>query len=284
MKDRYVSCDFIGQLGNQLFMIAATLSYAWDHQAIAVFPGLHDPNYRLSYNRDRLFFRLNTSLPPTPFVKEFCHTYWYPVHRIPYCEENLFLKGYYQSWRHFHHHRDQLLATFAPHSDTLDYLSKKYADLLAHPFSVAIHVRTYCLRDHKVLPFLGIDYVRDSMKQFPQHAKFVVFSDRINWCKHHFAQLEGDFVFIEGNDGVQDFALMSMMKHNIIANSTFSWWAAYLNQHEDKKVVAPALVYRAGPTEHFYCPEWIQIPVSLQPYPTDMCFYDKESQSCDNND
>jgi hypothetical protein len=279
-----VSCEFLGQLGNQLFIIAATSSYAWDYNAIALFPGLHDPKNHISLHRDKLFFRMDSSSSPRPFMREFWEKYWFSPDKIPYCNEDLFLHGYFQSWIHFHHHRNKLLSLFAPHPTGVDYLYAKYGELLCSPNTVSIHVRTNCRRMHESLPFLGIEYIKNAMSVFPADSKFVVFSDRINWCKKHVSKLPGDFIFIEGNDEVEDLILMSMMKHHIIANSTFSWWSAYLNQNPNKKIVAPSITSIGASTEYLYFPEWIVIPVTIEPYPDDMCLYDAKSQSLDNND
>ena len=58
-----VACRIFGQLGNQLYQIAATLAYARDYDAIPIFLELHKQEDRISYNRDRIFFRLDTSKP-----------------------------------------------------------------------------------------------------------------------------------------------------------------------------------------------------------------------------
>jgi Glycosyl transferase family 11 len=78
-------------------------------------------------------------------------------------------------------------------------------------------------------------YVR-AMAMFPSE-KFLVFSDNIGWCKN--SPLFDGCEFSEGQDEVGDMNLMASCKHNIIANSSFSWWAAWLNPNPDKIVVAP---------------------------------------------
>ena len=65
----------------------------------------------------------------------------------------------------------------------------------------------------------------------------MVFSDDLDWCKETF--LGNRFTFISGNRDYQDLFLMSMCKNNIIANSSFSWWGAWLNTNLNKKVIAP---------------------------------------------
>ena len=72
---------------------------------------------------------------------------------------------------------------------------------------------------------------------------FVVFSDDPDWCKSYLKQFKVNYRIVDwnkGQDSYQDMFLMSQCKHNIIANSTFSWWGAWLNQNENKVVVAPS--------------------------------------------
>ncbi len=284
MNQSFVSPHFEGQLGNQLFIIAATLAYGWDYGKEPLFPQLNESRYRLSVHRDRLFFRLNTSLSQVSFQREFWEKIWYSPARIPPCSENLKLFGYFHSWKHFHHHREKLLPLFAPHPETLVSLESRYGELFRHSDTASIHVRTSMRKVHDKMPFLGIGYIKDAIRLFPQKTKFVVFSDRIEWCKRHLPKLEADFTFIEGNDEVDDLILMSKMKHQIIANSTYSWWGAYLNQHPEKKIIVPSITSFGAPTEHLYFPDWTILPIQVEPYPADMYDYDVYSQSIDNNE
>jgi hypothetical protein len=87
-----------------------------------------------------------------------------------------------------------------------------------------------------------------------------IFSDDINWCKNNF-----DFdnmVFVEGNydkDSYKDMQLMSLCKNNIIANSSFSWWGAWLNSKEDKIVCAPDRWYSDGYSGDIVPNRWNEI-------------------------
>lgn len=66
---------------------------------------------------------------------------------------------------------------------------------------------------------------------------YLIFSDDIAWCKKQF--IGPQFEFAEGNSPVTDLALQISCEHNIIANSSFSWWGAYLNKNPGKRVIAP---------------------------------------------
>ena len=97
-----------------------------------------------------------------------------------------------------------------------------------------------------------------------KNPKFFVFSNDHDFCRKLF---DGriKYEIVDGNiekDSFRDMQLMSNCKHNIIANSTFSFWGAYLNKNPEKIVIAPNL--GVGVTEHnvpFACPEWIKIDV-----------------------
>lgn len=282
----FVTCQFKGQIGNQLFIIAATLSHAWDTHGIPLFPGLNTEINRTSYNKERLFFRLDDSPLPRPVRHVYQEKTWFKWEKIP-AEADLMLDGYFQSWKYFHHNRDKILSVFAPSLLTLSYLNEKYKDLIGNPKTVALHIRTAgkYLHESKLQVFFGFKYYQRVMDLFPADTIFVVFSDRINWCKIHFPSLKKTFVFIEGNNGIEDLFLMSMMKHNIIANSSFSWWGAYLNQNFHKKVIVPSY-WCCDPiptdTSDLFFPDWTVMSVQppFEPYPDDMYDYG-ESQSCD---
>ena len=88
------------------------------------------------------------------------------------------------------------------------------------------------------------DYYKKAMKKMPSETKFLIFSDDIDFCKNLFTKKNG-FLNIEfldqKNKDFIDLELMSKCEHNIIANSTFSWWGAFLNQNSNKIVVSPKL-------------------------------------------
>jgi hypothetical protein len=108
---------------------------------------------------------------------------------------------------------------------------------------VSIHVRRgdYLQLSQK-LNILPLEYYRNAVNQFKgeQKYKYKVFSDDIGWCKEHFNQSFGVFFeFSEGKTELEDFIEMSCCEHNILANSTFSFAASWLNQNENKIVCTP---------------------------------------------
>lgn len=285
----FVTCELIGgQLGNQMHEIATTLAYGWDHGYHPLFPCLHRGDANIPANRERVFFRLDTSPLPNACSYVFEHYSNFTYKPIP-DHADLDLKGLFQCYEYYHHHRERLKDIFAPSAEEYEKLKGRYAHLINHPNTVAIHVRTFNKEWHDLIPFVGMDYYIRAMNQFPPDSLFVIFSDRINWCKHHFSRFNANMVFIEGQDHIEDFFLMSMMKHHIIANSSFSWWAAYLCRNPGQRVVAPSHFLRPKPyLEPVYRstpPGWkilnIELNIKKNPYPVDMKAYDRISQSLD---
>jgi hypothetical protein len=279
----YVTCHLSGQLGNQLHEIATTLGYAWDNHFIPLFPELNRPDSNIDINKKRIFFRLDASSLPRPIANVFNYTttHFVPA-EIPLMPD-LLLNGFFQSYLSHEKHRDKLVQIFAPHPDDLSSLHEKYGFLIHHPSSVAIHVRTFNQEWSSAIPFVGLDYYERAMNLFPPDSIFVVFSDRINWCKHHFASFKHHIIYSEYEDHINDFFLMSLLKHNIICNSSFSYWAAYLNQNPQKKVIAPShfIAPYFTPPHNSNPPEWITLPISFTPYPSDINHYDIRSKSID---
>ncbi len=119
---------------------------------------------------------------------------------------------------------------------------------------VAIHIRR---GDYVNNPFYvdltETDYYDRAMKFFPNDS-FLVFSDDIEWCKGYFDGPQFDFS--EGNDDVTDMNLMAGCKGVIMANSSFSWWAAYLSKG---KVIAPKQWFTDGVERTKCLPEWKRI-------------------------
>lgn len=278
----FVVCNLYGQLGNQLFNIASTLAYSWDYNVEAFFPDLARNDLNIPTNKKKIFFRVN-ALPllykPLNVHRSF-KAYRYT--KIPY-KPAQHLEGYFFSWQYFHHHREKILETFAPSDEESVYLKSKFFELLSHPLTVGVHVRTFNKEWNDSIPFVGMDYYVKAMNLFPEDALFVIFSDRINWCKVHFSDIKKNMIFIDGQDHVDDLYLMSMLKNNIIGNSSYSWWAAYLNKNPSKIVVAPNIFVKVGTlTYHSNLPEWItlEIPPNGE-YPNDIKNYDEFSKSID---
>ena len=101
------------------------------------------------------------------------------------------------------------------------------------------------------------DYYERAMSMFPGE-KFLVFSDDPGWCKEKFKDNPNVQVMDKGNE-VEDFNLLASCKSQIIANSSFSWWAAFLNPNEGKMIIAPKQWFSDGIQRIKLPDEWIKL-------------------------
>ena len=165
-----------------------------------------------------------------------------------YITEDCCFKGFWQSSGYFEHCRADVLHqfTFPPFDEAQNILC---AQRMLQENAVAIHVRKG--KDYQD-DFLWkntcpADYYHRAISYIQDHVDtpvFYVFTDNMDWVREHLTEIDYtvvDWNPIKGVKNYRDMQLMSMAKHQIIANSTYSWWAAYLNPHPDKIVTAPKI-------------------------------------------
>ena len=148
--------------------------------------------------------------------------------------DSYLLNGYWQSERFFKESESILRNDFKPSVETL----MKISSPILKTNTVSLHVRrTDFSKTNGFHPIQTIDYYNKAITAIGNYDNLLIFSDDINWCKENFSYQ--NMIFVEGLDDVEDMWLMSMCKKNIIANSSFSWWAAWLNNNPNKRIVAP---------------------------------------------
>jgi hypothetical protein len=145
------------------------------------------------------------------------------------------LDGYFQSYSHLEKYEEQLINEFKFKQHILDK-SKQIINQYKEP--VAVHVRRGDYVAHPNYWTVTPEYLQEALNHFTdQEYTFLVFSDDIEWCKNTFPE---GIIYVEGNNQFEDLCLMSLCHHNIISNSSYSWWGAFLNKNENKKVIAPS--------------------------------------------
>lgn len=195
---------------------------------------------------------------------------------IPFDYENVtrkedgFYDGYWQNENNFLPIRDKILEVFSfPQFN--DKRNIELAELITNKRAVSCHVRR---GDYLKDPLYGVCtseyYVKaiDEINRKVSPDLYCVFSDDIKWCKENLGEIIGkdkEIVFVDWNKGensFRDMQLMSLCNHNIIANSSFSWWGAWLNNHDDKVVVAPNIWMNKPMVNDPLCDSWIKIKVN----------------------
>lgn len=177
-------------------------------------------------------------------IEEPCFHYWAGFERL---EDNVLLVGYWQSERYFKHIRNLLLEDFAI-KDPLAGKDLEFAKEIKATDSVSLHIRrgdyVTNAQTNSVHGTCSPAYYTQAIKQIVARVAaphFFVFSDDPEWARQNIKDPH-PMTYVTHNDASKnygDLRLMSLCKHNIIANSTFSWWGAWLNRNPDKVVVAP---------------------------------------------
>ncbi len=225
---------FKDRLGNNLFQFGAAYSLT-DNVTICV-PLKKEYDLLQSY-KDIFFYGIkiiNYIPPKIPVYYENGFEY----NKIPYIESHdLIIDGYFQSYKYLF--ISKIRTQYRMPNNILDSIKKKYPILFSSPYC-SIHVRR---GDYmKILykhPFAGKKYYKTAIKKMGNSFNYVIVSDDISWCKKHFRG--ANFLFIENTSFIEDFYIQVLAAHNIISNSSYSLWAAMLNNSKDKVVFAPSM-------------------------------------------
>lgn len=224
-----------GRLGNQLFQVASTIGISKNNNHKYIFPHWKYSCYFQNILVQDSIFEIN---------KESWTVLNYessPIFNQIKLENtgNFNLRGYFQSEKYFIDHKDLITEVLTPKEKILNTLKEKYIEITNGKKTCSLHVRRGdYLKFSDYYNLLTPDnYYNQSIDQFDNETLFLIFSDDLEWCKNTF---KGDrFVFVENDKDIKDLFFMSLCDNNIIANSSFSWWAAWLNNNKDKKVIAP---------------------------------------------
>jgi hypothetical protein len=176
----------------------------------------------------------------------------------------LYMMGYWQSERYFLKHKSVILADFR-FRQKLEGHNAELAAKMADSPSVSVHLRRGDYLSDQIMDVCSLDYYRAAAKHMEERVSspaYYVFSDDADWVRRHVDFLHGA-TFIDHNKGLeshQDMQLMSRCKHHIIANSSFSWWGAWLNPLTEKVVVAPRTWFRDGRDDSDHVPsQWTRL-------------------------
>jgi hypothetical protein len=246
-----------GRLGNQMFQyaalrgIAAKNGYDW---CIPPDDYNHKDNYGLfeTFNMSHVKSQ-NLGFVQANSIQENDHCFSKDFFTI--LPDNINLDGYFQTEKYFAHIKNEILEDFTFKDDYLTPC-KEYIDSLDSS-PIFLHIRqSDNIGREQYHPILPISYFEDALKEFPEDTPCFVFTDDIEWCKSQEFFEQDRFMFNESNgrysyrtiDGTGqmqntllpqvDLCLMSLCSGAIIANSSFSWWGAWL-QNDRGKVVAP---------------------------------------------
>lgn len=283
-----VICNLKGGLGNQMFQYAVARSMAKDRHNILIdlsflkknnvsigsftarkFELNLFKNIRFKFiNRFALNFYLSNSgiLKVLRILLQYKKVYVINDESEQYEDGHniIYIDGYFQNPLLFDSIRAILLKDFS--FPVLPKYINNLAKLIESKNAVSIHVRRgdYLNQEnndyHGLLPISYYKSAVEKIIELNKESCFFIFSDDSEWCKLNFSFIENEKYFIsdKNNPNWIDLKLMTLCKHFIIANSSFSWWGAWLSEHDYKTVIAPRNWYKNRPSK-IVPKEWITI-------------------------
>lgn len=263
-----------GGLGNQLFQYALGRCLAHRHEVpLYLDTQLHKSRHHRDFALADFQIRIDT-IPKKKLKRLLKPRLW----RSPKLQEvreqhefcfdgavlelpsNVYLKGYWQSEKYFKPVESILRNEFQVRHP-LEGKNLQFAQEIARHNAVSIHIRR---GDYVTIPschVLPLDYYQRAISDIATQVEdphFYIFSNDPTWAKENL-HLPYPTCVVDHNDeaaGFEDLRLMSLCKHHIIANSSFSWWGAYLGSHPEKIVYAPDPWFGKGETPDLLPPSW----------------------------
>jgi len=243
-----INTNTVGLFGNKLFIVSTLIGLAKKHNDEVILPGFPTWEYGHCFKHP---LKTQQELPQIQHIYSEPFFHYAEIEYLP----NLDIRGYYQSEKYFKHAENLVRHYLEPRDEIVEKIKKNYP-VVFNERCVSIHVRR---GDYLNYPDIhqacGIEYYMNAMEEVKGLVdKYVIFSDDIEWCKGTFVSEKNDVVFVENQSNFEDMFLMSNCQHNIIANSSFSWWGSWMNKNPDKKVVMPKIWF--GPKGQ---PDWQDI-------------------------
>jgi len=276
-----ISTNLAGGLGNYMFQISVAHSLALDNNDESIFniETTKIAHKKIESYLSNIFRNVNFGKIKSDF---FYNEPNFTYEKIPYIE-NILLNGYYQSEKYFKHISDVIHKDFTFREEHLEPC-KEFMSEFEGQEPIMLHVRrgdpnlvdprgfkwayVNCSDQHPVQP---LEYYEKALNKFDDNQPVIVFSDSPEWVKEQEFFSDERFMISEPlekyGDGSYlpyvDLCLMSLCSHAIIANSSMSWWGAWLQTNPNKKIVAPRMwfgsSYSDKNTKDLYCSDWIVI-------------------------
>ncbi|MFZ2150098.1 MAG: alpha-1,2-fucosyltransferase [Minisyncoccia bacterium] len=274
-----------GGLGNQMFQYALGRALSIkNNTTLGLDIGFYDMNLNPKRQYDLEVFNIAGKVleqKEIPFLYRFCHKskildkitrYGFKEKSFDFDPQifcrgsSLYIDGYWQSPKYFEDFEDEIRKDFTlknPPVQNIEDLAKE----IEHINSVCVHVRRGDYVGNKNHEIVDNEYYIKGIEYIKNHAsvdKIYVFSDDIEWCKNSL-KFEFSTVFVDsvyaGEKGEGHMFLMSKCKNFIIANSSFSWWAAWLSNNKEKIVICPKQWFpdKSIYTNDLIPKEWVRI-------------------------
>ena len=239
----------LGRLGNQMFQFSALKGIARNRGYEFCFPPSQNKEeyrdhqllipFKLANTNELNVQYIDQSRPVIP-EKSFS----FDKRLFNNCPNWVDIRGYFQTEKYFKHIRDELLKDFEFVDEILEPCRETISGI-DNPVSLHIRRTDYVTNPNHTA--LGLDYYEKALEHFKDET-ILVFSDVPEWCKEQELFSDDRFLIAEGNSNYVDMCLMTLCKGHIIANSSFSWWGAWLS--ESGKIIAPSGWFKGSENKH----------------------------------
>lgn len=240
----------LGRLANQMFQYASLKGVAeYRGYEFCIPPkevfGKKDENVRKTdlnlYDVFNLEEKNKVLLTKNPVLPERMHCF--DDEMFTNCPDNVDLFGYYQSEKYFKHIEDKIREDFSFNANLIEicknFIEENFSDEV-----ISLHIRRGDYITNPNHPVQSIEYYKKSIDNLPDNLPILVFSDDPDWCNKQEIFSSDRFMISENNSTDFDLCLMSLCQYHIIANSSFSWWGAWLSK--SNKVIAPLKWFGEG--------------------------------------
>lgn len=283
-----ISCSLFGGLGNNLFQLANVFSIHKKYGYDIIIPrstdrgniGIYNQSTKLEFedlfenkfnyidnlSGDDLTKKFNLKVYTHPDV--YLNSTDYSYVEVP-IEDNTLYYGYFQSEKYFNN--IDLSKELILNKQKIDFIKNKYSDLFTKK-TISLHYRLAGDRITSHMQYyhknVSIDYYKKALETInydPNDHNILVFSDNLILAKKLLESLNHNFHYIDNNnDNILDFIHMTQCDYNIVGNSTYSWWSAYMNNKKNKKIIVSETEYFGPGYKHFnmediFPKEWIKI-------------------------
>jgi len=240
----------LGRLGNQMFQFAALKGIARNRGFEYCFPPTKNKNEWTDHQLFNPFKLGSTSQLNVQFIDSdrptvMEETFYFNEKLFNECPDWISLQGFFQTEKYFKHIRDELLKDFEFRDEILKP-AQKTVSYWKNP--IALHIRRTDYITNPNHTALSMDYYEKALSKFDDSSEVIIFSDEPQWCMEQKLFESDRFMISEIGNNYMDMCLMTLCSGHIIANSSFSWWGAWLSN--SLKVVAPFDWFKGSNNEH----------------------------------
>lgn len=263
MSEVISTAFLMGGLGNQMFQAAHALAQGKKNNVPVRFKceswtpmqGKQTPEYK-----NNIFRKLDFNWVDLPLNRVQEGPWEYSEIEADWTRPTEFY-GYFQSSKNFLGYDDYIREMYEPNQEFIQEMCEKYPQL-HQDNTLSIHIRLgdYTNNPH-IHPSISVEYINRALSEIGEYSHVFVFSEDKRWIENN---LSLPNMTVVDEDDWKEMWMISLCKNNINSNSTFSWWGAFLNKNQNKKVVAPSIWFGpSGPQNYkdIYEPYWTVLDV-----------------------